>query len=46
MEKLSYQDISKQINYDVAEVFEVKFSKVEARKKEKVQRELTTISQL
>lgn len=43
MEKLSYQDISKQISYDVAEVFEVKFSKVEARKK--VQRELT-ISQL
>ena len=46
MEKLSYQDTSKQINYDVAEVFEVKLSKVQARKKEIVQRELTTISQL
>lgn len=34
MEKPPYQDISKEINYDVAEVFEVKFSKVEDRKKE------------
>lgn len=46
MEKLSYQDILKQIKYDVDEAFEVKLSKVEARKKEKVQREFTTISQL
>jgi len=46
MENFSYQDISKQISYDAAEAFEVKLSKVEAIEKEKVQRELTTISQL
>lgn len=33
MEKLSYQDVSKQINYDVAEAFQVKLSEAEARKK-------------
>lgn len=36
MKKFSYQDISKQINYDVVEVFEAKLIKVEARKKEKI----------
>lgn len=35
MKKFSYQDISKQINYDVVEVLEVKLVRVEARKKKK-----------
>lgn len=41
MKKFSYQDISKQINYDVVEVLEVKLIRVEARKKRKNSKKIT-----